>query len=162
MKAAVQKHMASIERRTDTALCLCQFGALLGEPGLTPLKIHGVFLPLLLINPFRRLADWMGSGTKGSGATREKAPPFPDAFAVPRAGIHVYSCLGICLEGGWQHICAKIISDLFKEKATKPGIVAGKTVCFSFKHCSAGNLNIVGAGKSGGHTKAIKYSAVQL
>ncbi|EOB07509.1 hypothetical protein Anapl_02033 [Anas platyrhynchos] len=29
LKAAVQKHMASIERRTDTALCLCQFGALL-------------------------------------------------------------------------------------------------------------------------------------
>lgn len=70
----------------------------------------------------------MGSGTKGSGATREKAPPFPDAFAVPCAGIHVYSCLGICLEGGWQCICAKIISDFFKEKVTEPSIVAGKTV----------------------------------
>lgn len=51
---------------TQSRLCLCQFGVLLGEPRLTPLKIHGVFLPLLLINTLRGLGDRIGSGTKGS------------------------------------------------------------------------------------------------
>ena len=76
---------------------------------------------------------------------------------VPLAGVHIYFCLRVCLEGGWQGICAKIISDLFKKKVAKPSIVSGKTLCFSFKHHSAGNLNIVGAGKSERETKAINH-----
>lgn len=76
---------------------------------------------------------------------------------VPLAGVRLYPRLGVCLEGAWQGICAKTISDLFKKKVTKPSIVSGKTVWFSFKHRSAGNLNIVGAGKSERETKAIKH-----
>lgn len=138
-------------------LCPSQCGVLLGEPRLTPLKIHGVFLPFLLINPLGGLGGRMDSGKKGSRRRRRKAPPFPDAFTVPLAGVRIYSRLGICLEGGWQGICAKTISDLFKKKVTKPSIVSGQTVCLSFKHWSAGNLNIVGAGKSERETKAIKH-----
>lgn len=77
----------------QTPLCPCQFGAVLREPRLTSLKIHGVFLPLLLIDPLRGLGDKMGSGTEGR-RMRRKAPPFPDAFVVPLAGTHIYSCLG--------------------------------------------------------------------
>lgn len=132
---------------SQTLLCPCQFGVLLGEPRLTLLKIHGIFLPLLLIDPLGATGNRMGSGRKGSRRNRQ-APPFPDAFMVPFAGVPIYSCLGACLEGTWQGICAKSISDLFKKKVTKPSIVSGKTVCLSFKHHSAGNLNRVGAGKS--------------
>lgn len=89
----------------------------------------------------------MGSGRKGSRRRRRQAPPFPDAFMVPFAGEPIYSCLGACLEGVWQGIRAKSISDLFRKKVTKPSIVSEKTVCLSFKHHSAGNLNSVSAGK---------------
>lgn len=99
----------------------------------------------------------MGSRTKGSRKKRRKAPPFPDAFVLPLTGVPVCSRLGVSLEGGWQGICAKSISDLFKKKVTKPSIVSGKTVWFSFKHHSAGNLNTVGAGKSERETNTIKH-----
>lgn len=120
LKAAVQKSTwPSSLAITQTLLCLCQFGLVLGEPRLRPFKIHGVFLPLISIDPLGGLGDRMDSGTKGTRRTRRKAPPFPDAFVVPLAGVHVYSCLGVCLEGGWQGICAKTISDLFKKKSYK-------------------------------------------
>jgi len=135
-------------------LCPRQFGDSLGEPRLTPPQIRGVFLPLLLTDPLRGLGDIRtGSGTRGSSRARRKAPP--DALVVPLAGVHAYSCLGVCLGGSWQGICAKTISELFKKKVTNPSVVSGKTVRFSFKHRSAGNLNIVGAGKSERETKAI-------
>lgn len=142
---------------SQTLLCPCQFGVLLGEPRLTLLKIHGISLPLLLIDPFGALGNRMGSGTKGSRRRRRQAPPFPDAFMVPFADVPIYSCLGACLEGAWQGICTKSILDLFRKKVTKPSIVSEKTVCLSFKHHSAGNLNRVGAGKSERETETIKH-----
>lgn len=98
-----------------------------------------------------------GAQAQTAAEGRSKALPLPDAFAVPLAGVHVCSCLGSCLGGGWQGICAKTISDLFKKKVTNPSIVSGKTVCFSFKHRSAGNLNTVSAGKSERESEAVKH-----
>lgn len=74
LKAAVQKSTwPSSLAITQTLLCLCQFGLVLGEPRLRPFKIHGVFLPLISIEPLRGLRDRMDSGTKGSRRTRRKA-----------------------------------------------------------------------------------------
>lgn len=153
LNAAVQKHVAFTEQHAYTACAN-------PEPcWVNPGSHHTTFMVLSFLssssNPFRGLGD--GIGRKRQQSNRRKSPTISRCFCMC-----IHSCLSACLEGGWQHICAKIISRLFKKKVTKPSIVAGKTVCFSFKHCSVGNLNTVGAGKSERESKAIKHSAVRL